>query len=254
MLSLSLLCVFAFCAGLFDAAVGGGGLIQIPALFNFLPSYPAVALFGTNKLAGACGTAFAAKSYLGRVKVPWLLVLPAVASAFAMSFLGAATVGAVPQRLIRPVVLALIIAMAIYTFVRKDFGAMQGERVHRPRDRATAMLIGGAIGFYDGMFGPGTGSFLMFLFVRVFAFNFLQASACAKLVNLATNIAALAFFIPTGNVLYQFALPMAACNIAGALVGSRLALRYGTRFVRKLFLLMLLFLIAKLTYDTILRA
>jgi len=250
---LLLLCFFAFFAGLFDAAVGGGGLIQIPALFNFLPGYSPAALFGTNKFAGACGTAFAAKSYIGRVSVPWRLVLPAAFGAFAMSFLGAATVNAIPQTVMRPVVLALLIVMAGYTFVKKDFGTARDERVIAPRDHFLAITIGGAIGFYDGLFGPGTGSFLMFLFVRVFAFDFLQASACAKLVNLATNIAALIFFVPAGKVLYAFAIPMAVCNIAGSIVGARLAMRKGAHFVRRLFLLMLTCLICKLAYDTFLR-
>lgn len=122
-----------------------------------------------------------------------------------------------------------------------------------PRDHVFAITVGGIIGFYDGLFGPGAGSFLVFLFVRVFAFDFLQASACAKLVNLATNVAALLFFIPAGKVLYSYAIPMAVCNIAGALAGSWLAMHKGTAFVRRLFLVLLLFLIIRLTYDTFFR-
>lgn len=249
MLSLSLLCMFAFFAGLVDAAVGSGGLIQVPALFSFLPYNSSATLLGTNKVAGACGTAFAARSYMGRVKIPWPLILPAVASAFVMSFFGAATVSAVPQEFIRSVVLVLTILMAFYTFIKKDFGLMQSERVIVPRDHVFAITVGGVIGFYDGLFGPGAGSFLVFLFVHVFAFDFLQASACAKLVNLATNVAALLFFIPAGKVLYSYAIPMAVCNIVGALAGSWLAMHKGTSFVRRLFLVLLLFLIIRLTYD-----
>lgn len=249
MLSLSLLCLFAFFAGLVDAAVGSGGLIQVPALFSFLPYNSSATLLGTNKVAGACGTAFAARSYMGRVKIPWPLILPAVASAFVMSFFGAATVSAVPQEFIRSVVLVLTILMAFYTFIKKDFGLMQSERVIVPRDHVFATTVGGVIGFYDGLFGPGAGSFLVFLFVHVFAFDFLQASACAKLVNLATNVAALLFFIPAGKVLYSYAIPMAVCNIVGALAGSWLAMHKGTSFVRRLFLVLLLFLIIRLTYD-----
>jgi uncharacterized membrane protein YfcA len=244
------LCTFAFFAGLIDAAVGGGGLIQVPALFNFLPSYSPATLLGTGKVAGACGTAFAVRSYVGRVNIPWKLVLPAVVSAFMMSFLGAAAVSAIPQKFIRPVVLVLIVLMAIYTFIKKDFGSGRSERAIRPRDHVLAVTIGGVIGFYDGLFGPGTGSFLMFLFVRVFSFDFLQASACARLVNLGTNVAALIFFIPAGKVLYGFAIPMAVCNIAGALVGAWLAIHKGTHFVRRLFLALLVFLIIKLAHDT----
>jgi len=249
LLTIFLLCAFAFAAGLIDAAVGGGGLIQIPALFNLLPSMASATLLGTNKVAGACGTAFAAKSYIGRIAIPWRLVLPATIAAFGMSFLGAAAVASVPQSAIRPVVLVLLVLMALYTFFKKDFGAIQRPREITSRERILAVLIGGAIGFYDGLFGPGTGSFLIFLFIRFFAFDFLQASACAKIVNLATNVAALLFFIPAGKVLYAFALPMAACNISGALCGSWLAMHKGAGFVRVLFLVLLVVLISKLTFD-----
>src|SRR5690606_13427842 len=120
-----------------------------------------------------------------------------------------------------------------------------------PRERALAVALGGAIGFYDGLFGPGTGSFLIFLFIRFFALDFVHASASAKVVNIATNIAALVFFIPTGNVLYLAALPMAICNILGAVSGTWLAVHKGSGFIRGLFLLLLVVLIAKLGYDVL---
>jgi uncharacterized protein len=249
MLEISLLCLFAFFAGLIDAAVGGGGLIQIPALFNVLPSVQSATLLGTNKVASACGTAFAARSFIGRVRVSWSLVLPAAVSAFAMAFCGAAAVSSVPQEVLRPLVLALIITMAIYTFIKKDFGTVQRPLSIGTRERLLSVLIGGAIGFYDGLFGPGTGSFLIFLFIRCFAFDFLQASASSKFVNLATNVAALVFFIPASKVLYSFAIPMAASNMVGAIVGTRIAMRRGSGFVRGLFLCLLVILIVKLSYD-----
>jgi len=251
MLTISVLCLFAFAAGLIDAAVGGGGLIQIPALFNVLPTAPSAALLGTNKLASVCGTSLAARSFIGRVAVPWSLVLPAAMSAFAMAFLGAAAVSSVPQTVLRPVVLVLIIAMAIYTFVKKDFGAVTRPLHIGKRERVLSVLIGGAIGFYDGLFGPGTGSFLIFLFIRCFAFDFLQASASSKFVNLATNVAALIFFVPAGKVLYGIALPMAASNMLGAYTGTRVALTRGTGFIRILFLCLLVVLIVKLGYDMV---
>lgn len=249
MLTISLLCLFAFFAGLIDAAVGGGGLIQLPALFNLMPNMASTSLLGTNKLASACGTTFAARSFVGKVHIPWLLVLPAVASAFVMSFIGAAAVSYVPQQVVRPMVLVLIIIMAIYTFMKKDFGTTREARPIGPRERILAVVIGGAIGFYDGLFGPGTGSFLIFLFIRVFGFDFILASACSKLVNIATNVAALAFFIPAGHVVYAVAAPMAVCNILGALTGTWIAVRRGAAFVRILFLVLLVLLIVKLSYD-----
>ena len=163
--------------------------------------------------------------------------------------MGSAAVSAVPQHVVRPLVLVLLVVMAIYTFIKKDFGSVQVERAFGRRERVLTVLIGGVIGFYDGLFGPGTGSFLIFLFIRFFAFDFLLASACAKIVNIATNVAALAFFIPAGNVMYAVAVPMAACNILGALTGTWIAVRRGSGFVRVLFLFLLVTLIIKLGYD-----
>ena len=249
MVDIVILCVFAFAAGLIDAAVGGGGLIQIPALFNVLPTAQPAALLGTNKVAAACGTAFAARSFVRKVVIDWGLVIPAACAAFVMAFFGAATVSFVPQSMIRPAVLVLIVLMAIYTFWKKDFGALHKPMRIGTKEKLLAIVIGGAIGFYDGLFGPGTGSFLIFLFIRCFAFDFLHASASAKLVNIATNVAALMFFIPTGNVLYLIAIPMAAFNILGALTGTCLAVHKGVPFVRALFLVLLVILISKLSYD-----
>ena len=251
MLDLSILCAFAFCAGLIDAVVGGGGLIQIPALLNAFPAAQAATLFGTNKLASVCGTSLAARSYFGRVHIPWSLVLPAAISAFAMAFLGAATVSFVPQSLLRPLVLILVVAMAVYTFTKKDFGKIQRPVEIGTRERVVSVLIGGGIGFYDGLFGPGTGSFLIFLFIRYFAFDFLQASASAKFVNIATNIAALMYFVPSGNVLYAIAVPMAIFNMLGAYTGSWVAMKRGASFVRILFLCLLIMLIVKLAWDMV---
>ncbi|MHC8301310.1 sulfite exporter TauE/SafE family protein [Pseudomonas sp. ZS1P83] len=253
MVDIVILCVFAFAAGLIDAAVGGGGLIQIPALFNVLPAAPPAALLGTNKVAAAFGTAFAARSFVRKVVIDWGLVIPAACAAFVMAFFGAATVSFVPQSVMRPAVLVLIVLMAMYTFWKKDFGALHAPTEIGVRQKWLAVVIGGAIGFYDGLFGPGTGSFLIFLFIRCFAFDFLHASASAKLVNIATNVAALMFFIPTGNVLYLIALPMAAFNILGALTGTWLAVRKGVPFVRALFLVLLVILISKLSYDLLLK-
>ncbi len=251
MLHLTILCVFAYCAGMIDAVVGGGGLIQIPALINVLPATTDATIFGTNKFSSVWGTSLAARNYVGRVSIPWNLILPAALSAFAMSFLGAATLSFIPPGILRPLVLGLIVVMAIYIFRKKDFGAIQKPIVIGTRERVLSVLIGGGIGFYDGLFGPGTGSFLIFLFIRYFAFDFLQASASAKFVNIATNIAALIFFVPTGNVLYELAIPMAIFNMLGAYTGTRVAMERGTPFIRGLFLFLLAILILKLAYDMV---
>ena len=163
----------AFFAGLVDSAVGGGGLIQIPALFNVFPSEVPATLFGTNKFSSMFGTATAAHRFIGKVSLPLSLILPAAISAFSLSFVGAATVGYVPKSVIKPLILVLLIVIAIYTFWKKDFGKLHKPQIVGHRERWLAALIGGVIGFYDGLFGPGTVSFLIFLFIRFFAFDFL---------------------------------------------------------------------------------
>jgi uncharacterized protein len=253
-LTLTLLCLLAFFAGLIDAVVGGGGLIQTPALFNLLPTIPSATLLGTNKIAGACGTAYAARSYIGRTAINWPLVFPAAITAFGMSFIGAMTISFVPHTMIRPVVLVLMMVMATFIFNRKDFGVQRRDRSVVSQERYWAVPIGGAIGFYDGLFGPGAGSLLIFLFIRVFAFDFVQASAHSKIVNLATNIAALLFFVPAGKVIYHIAWPMAVFNVLGAAIGARFAQHFGAVLVRILFLLLLVIQAAKFGYDIIFQA
>jgi uncharacterized membrane protein YfcA len=242
----------AFVAGAIDAVVGGGGLIQIPALFAVYPGQSAATLFGTNKCASVVGTISATWRYARQVKMPWRTILPAAFAAFALSYVGAAAVAWLPKNAIRPMILLLLILAAIYTLKRKDFGL-----THRPthgghRELAYALLLGGGIGFYDGFFGPGTGSFLIFLFVRFFGFDFLHASASAKVVNVATNLAALAYFVPNGYVLPLLALFMALANVSGSLAGSWLAIRHGSGFIRHVFLIVAAILIVKFAWDTLL--
>jgi len=240
----------AFLAGGIDAVVGGGGLIQIPALFTAFPGQTAATLFGTNKCASVIGTTSAGWRYMKQVKVPWLTVLPAAMAAFIFSFFGAMAVSWLPKESLRPVLLILLIFSAVYTLRKPDFGGRH-QPVHRGRKEIfLALCLGGLIGFYDGFFGPGTGSFLIFLFIRFFGFDFLHASASAKLVNITTNLAALAYFIPHGYWLPVLALIMALCNLAGAQVGVRLALRYGNAFIRQFFLITVLLLIVRFAWDT----
>ena len=241
----------AFLAGAIDAVVGGGGLIQIPALFAALPGESAATLFGTNKCASVVGTANATWRYARQVKMPWRTILPAALAAFAFSYLGAAAVAWLPKDAVRPLILLLLILAAVYTLMRKDFG-----QLHRPahsgrRELAYALLLGGVIGFYDGFFGPGTGSFLIFLFVRFFGFDFLHASASAKVVNVATNLAALAYFVPNGYVLPVLAVLMALANVSGSMAGTALALKHGSAFVRRVFLIVVGVLIVKFAWDTL---
>lgn len=243
----------AFLAGLVDAVVGGGGLIQIPVLFSVFPKEVAATLLGTSKLAGVFGTGAAAVNYARCTRVAWSAAAPAAMAAFALSFLGAYTVTRVSGDFVRSLLPVVLLAVAVYTFSRKDFGAIHTPLHSGMTEKLVALGIGGCIGFYDGFFGPGTGSFLMFLFVRFFGFDFLSASAAAKIVNVACNIAALLWFGYSGHLLWQLGLLMALCQVAGSLVGTRLAIRHGSVFVRKLFLAVVSLLILKTGYDAIRR-
>jgi hypothetical protein len=240
----------AFVAGVVDAVVGGGGLVLIPALFMALPQAVPATVLGTNKFAAIFGTASAARRYALSVQVPWRAALPTAIAAFCFSYVGAMSVALMPKEQFRPLVLVMLVAVAVYTFLRKDFGSIDQNRPHTTFDTYWSLLLGAAIGFYDGFFGPGAGSFLLFLFIRFFGFDFLRASAAAKIVNVATNGAALIYFSITGHVLWGVAVMLALFNVGGALVGSRLALRYGSGFVRRVFLGVATALIGKFGYDT----
>lgn len=246
---LALACA-ALGAGFIDAVAGGGGLIQVPALFTALPGAPAATVFGCNKAASIFGTGNAAWRYGRRVALPWRIALPATAAAFVFSFAGAAAVAWLPKDWVRPLVLALLVAVTAYTVLKPDFGRIAGPALPPRHELALALLAGAALGFYDGFFGPGTGSFLIFIFIRVFALDFLHASAAAKVVNVGTNAAALAYFIPAGHVLWLVALMMAAFNMLGSQLGARLALRHGSGFVRWVFLAVATALIFKFGADT----
>ena len=248
-----ILCIAAFGAGFIDAVVGGGGLIQVPALFAVMPATTPAILLGTNKLAGVWGTGAAAVNFARRVKVQWSTAVPAAMAAFVLAFVGAYTVTKIPPDFLRKLLPFILVAVALYTLKKKDFGSVHAPAHAGWRETAIAAGIGGSIGFYDGFFGPGTGSFLVFLFVRFFGFDFLAASAVAKVVNVACNLAALLWFGYSGHLLWQIGLIMAVCNVAGSLTGSRLAIWKGSGFVRKIFLLVVSALILKTGYDAFLK-
>jgi uncharacterized protein len=240
-------------AGFVDSIVGGGGLILVPALFAVFPGAAPATLLGTGKSASVWGTAMATVQYARRVELRWPSLLPAAGAGLVGAFVGAwAVTLAAPGRLrdALPWVLGFVL---LYTLAHKNLG-----REHAPRfqGRTEALVASGAafvLGVYDGFFGPGTGSFLVFLFVRLLGYDFLHASASAKLVNLCTNAAALGLFAWKGHVWWHYALVLALANVAGSLAGTRLALRHGAGFVRGVFLLVVTALIAKTAYDAYLR-
>lgn len=246
-----MLLLAAALAGFVDAVAGGGGLIQVPALFAGLPREAPATLLGTNKVASIFGTLSAARRYAREVTMPWAVVVPTALSAGLFAHAGAAVAAWLPKETMRPLVLALLVAVALYTWSRPDFGKTAGVvRMPPQRLRWVALAVGALLGFYDGVFGPGVGSFMIFAFVRLYGMDFLHASAAAKIVNATTNAGALLLFAPRGHVLWLLGLGMAVCNIVGAQLGSKLAIRHGSGFVRTVFLTMTLLLIVKIARDT----
>jgi uncharacterized membrane protein YfcA len=248
-----ILAAAAAAAGFVDAVAGGGGLIQVPALFTVLPAESPAVLFGTNKGSSIVGTASATWRYGRGLRLPWDIALPAAVAAFVFSYAGAALVAWLPREVIRPLVLAMLVAVFTYTALRPEFGDGDGRGIAFGQRRWAALAAGAVLGFYDGFFGPGAGSFMIFAFIWLFGLDFLRASGAAKVVNLATNAAALLYFAPRGQILWATTLTMAVFNLLGAAVGARLAMRHGGSFVRAIFLAVTAVLIAKFGYDTLLK-
>lgn len=240
-------------AGFIDAIVGGGGLVLLPALFATFPVAPPAALMGTNKGAAVWGTAIASWQYSQRVQVRWYALRPAALAGFTGAFVGAWAVTVLSPHFLRKLLPLVLLAVLAYTLYKKDLGRHHSPRFSGHTEWLTASLIGACIGFYDGFFGPGTGSFFIFLFVRVLGYDFLNASASAKVLNVATNIAALILFSLKGHVWWHLAVPLAVANVLGSLLGTWMALRHGAGFVRGIFLAVVSTLILKTGYDAFLR-
>ena len=245
--------IFVTCAsllaGFVDAIVGGGGLVLVPALFAAFPTTHPATLFGVNKGASICGTAVATAQYARRVELRWAALLPAALTGFAGSMAGAWLVTEISPQFLRKLLPLVLLGVLLYTLAKKELGRHHAPRFAGRAETLAACAIGLVIGFYDGFFGPGTGSFLVFLFVRWLGYDFLNASASAKLLNTATNLAALLLFAYKGHVWWHFALSMALANVVGSLLGTRLALKHGSGFVRLVFIVVVSALILKTGFD-----
>ncbi len=234
-----------------DAIAGGGGLIQLPALLILLPDVPVATILGTAKIGSVASTSSALYRYHGSVPIRWSTTLWSAGAAFVCAILGARVVSHLPQPAIRPAILVLLILVAAYTITRPSFGAVHAPRLSPLRERWAGLAIGTVLGFYDGFFGPGMGSFLIFGFIGVLGFDFLAASAAGKVVNLGSGLAAAIYFAATGHVLWRVALPIAAAGALGSFAGAHTAVRRGSGFVRPLFLVVVTAVILKFGWDTI---
>jgi uncharacterized membrane protein YfcA len=239
----------AFGAGLVDAMVGGGGLIQLPALLTAYPSTPPAVLLGTNKFASIFGTGSAMLRFARRVRIPWRTLLPLAPVVLLGAFGGARLATLVPAEVFRPLVPVMLAVVLAYVVWRKDLGTHHAPLVHGRGSALLAAAILGAVGFYDGFFGPGTGSFFMLLFVRLYGFDFLHSAASARVLNVATNAGGLLYFGLQVELLWLIGGLMAVANISGAVIGSHLAIRHGSAFVRRVFIIVVIALIARTAWD-----
>ena len=246
--TIALVVVAGLAAGWVDAVVGGGGLIQLPALL-LVPGISPVQALATNKMGSIFGTTTSAVTYYRRAHPDLKTALPMAGVALAGSFGGAVLAASLPSSVFKPVIVAALIAVAVFTAAKPTVGELTALRHTGRRHYGTAAGIGLAIGFYDGLIGPGTGSFLIIAMVALLGYNFLAASAKAKIVNMATNLGALAFFLPHGSLLWGLGLVLGFANMVGGYIGARMAVTQGSKFIRIVFLVVVAALIVKLGHD-----
>ena len=234
--------------------MGGGGLIQTPATLITLPQYPVATLLGTTKIPSFIGTSMAAWQYARRVQLRWKLLAMMCSIALIAAYAGSKTVSIVSNTFMKPIIFGVLIAVAIYTYSKKNFGNNTSQTKSPKNEWLIAASFALLIGFYDGFIGPGAGSFLVLFFISALGFDFLRACAHAKFVNLATNMGSIIFFSSNGHILYQYALPMAICNFTGSILGTRLAILKGNSFIRIFFLIVVIGTIIRFGYDIFFKA
>ncbi|GAA3586904.1 TSUP family transporter [Klugiella xanthotipulae] len=247
---LILILLVGLCAGWVDAVVGGGGLIQLPVLL-LVPGLSPLQALATNKLGSVCGTAVSAATYYRRVRPDLKTALPAAVCACVGSYGGAAVASSIPPELFRPLIVLALVGVFVFTLRRPSMGEYERTREGHRRHYVIAALVGTVLGTYDGVFGPGTGSFLVIAFVGLLGYTFLQGSAIAKIINFFTNLGALAFFVPHGAVVWQLGLALGLTNCLGGYLGARMAVIRGSKFVRVFFLVVVSVLVVTLGYTVI---
>ena len=249
--TLALMGVAAICAGWVDAVVGGGGLIQLPALLLGFPQAAPVQILATNKLGSICGTSVSAVTYYRRVKPDLRTVIPLALLAFGGALIGATLASHIPKAVFNPLILVVLIGVGSYTLFKPKLGRVTDLRFSGHRHVLVATGVGFLIGMYDGALGPGTGSFLVFALVGLLGYAFVEASAKAKIANAATNLAALVIFIPAGGVMWKVGLLMGLGNLAGGYVGARTAMAKGAGFIRIVLVVVVGAFIVKIGLDVI---
>ena len=250
MATLLLIIVAGFAAGWIDAVVGGGGLIQLPVML-MIPGITPVQALATNKMGSIFGTATSSVTYYRRVKPDLRTALPMAGVALVGSLCGAVVAANLPGSVFKPIIVLALVAVLLFTAFKPNVGELTALRHSGRTHYVVAACIGGLIGFYDGLIGPGTGSFLVIAMVTLMGYAFLEASAKAKIVNLATNAGALMFFLPHGSLLWGVGLVLGGANMAGGYLGARTAVKQGSKFIRIVFLVVVAVLIVKLGIDVV---
>ncbi|WP_152204274.1 TSUP family transporter [Georgenia thermotolerans] len=248
-LAIVLLVLAGLTAGWVDAVVGGGGLIQLPALL-LMPGLTPLQALATNKVGSIMGTSTSAVTYYRRVGPDLRTAAPMAIAAFLAAVGGAAVASHIPAAAFTPIILVACVAVGAWTLARPALGRTTALRWEGHRHVGAALGLGLLIGCYDGLLGPGTGSFLVIALVGVLGYAFLPASAIAKIVNFATNLGALVFFVPHGAVVWSLGLVVGAANLVGAYIGARMAVARGSAFVRVIFVLVVGALVVRLAWQT----
>jgi hypothetical protein len=249
--TLLLLCGIAFLAGFVDAIVGGGGLIQTPAGLIMFPHEPVARVIGSLKIPSFTGTVFAAATYLKKVKIPLTRLLAFTSTAFIAAFTGSFLLTKMSNHFMKPIIFGVLVIIAFYTYSKKELGQqLKIATLDFPIYKGIFICL--VLGFYDGFIGPGAGSLLVLAFISSLGFDFLQANAHAKVVNLATNLGSILLFTLKGSILWSIALPMAVCNAIGGYLGSKLAIKKGNQFIRVFFLIVIIATLCRLGYDVFL--
>ncbi|MFT5252922.1 MAG: putative membrane protein YfcA [Flavobacteriales bacterium] len=244
-----LLCIAAFAAGFIDAIVGGGGLIQTPAGLILLPNLPVSTVIGSLKIPAFSGTSFAAYQYMKKVTMNWKLLLIMMALAIPSAFIGSTLLTYMSNDFMKPLLLFILSLLAVYTYAKKNFGQQIAKDISQKKQILNAVMISVVVGFYDGFIGPGTGSFLVVAFIALMGFDFLHASANAKMVNLSTNFGSICLFVLKGKIIWAIAIPMAASNACGGWMGAKLAINKGNGFIRIFFLVVVVGTLIRFAYD-----
>jgi hypothetical protein len=248
-LTLLFILIAAFSAGFVDAIAGGGGLIQLPALLISFPDREVAEVAGTNKLGSIFGTSAAALNYRRNIKTDPKLLLAMVLPAFIGSGSGSLLATQISTEQLKVAIVVMLVAVFAYTLARPDLGKVEVLKGAGKRQRTVGAIAGLTIGFYDGFIGPGTGTLLMIVLVAALGFAFIGASAIAKVVNVATNFASILVFGISGSIMWVVGLAVGICNLAGGIIGSRVAIRRGSDFVRKFYLVVTFALIVRVLFD-----